>query len=272
MNKGTLEGTASEIDFVKYMNKNKKDALWDILKKDFEIFDNTDYYYIRVTKHVVSKLNHKKVLPKSDAYIIKGQISQEWLEENDYFIDETNYNPKKEQILIGSGTSIKRPDSNNFQIIKMMPDTFYALFGNYYLGATASLYCHVKELSKNDSVLKGWKSSWQELIQHLPTKFNLINYFTFSPEEQANICKNIKKFANDEIKNIILNNEKLSNVIFKGTYLYNEPYVAEYLFANHCLKKNYAFDFTVTTGSGRSKGDFTIVLKPKSSHGMLSML
>ena len=264
MNKGTIEGTEAEIEFVKYMNKNKNDDMWQVIKTDFNIDDISNYYYVRVTNHVISKLNNKKVLPKSDAYIINAEISQEILEKNDYLIDEKTYNIQPQEILAGSGTSIKRPDSNSFQIIKMVPDSFKMLFNNYYLGAAASIYCNREELSKNDFVIDGWKTSWEELKENLPEELNIKNYNNVSEEEQVNICNNIKKYANNENKNQILNNSKLSDIIFKVKYIYDEPYVAEYLFINNNLEKNRAFDFAVTTGSGRSKGDFTIVLKPKN--------
>lgn len=264
MNKGTIEGTEAEIDFVKYMNKNKNSELWNIIKSDFDIKDNSDYYYIRVTNHVLSKLNNKKVLPKSDAYIIKVCVDQDFLEKNNYLLDEFIFSFNSSQIIIGSGTSIKRPDSDKFQIIKMVPDSFKELFGNYYLGAAASLYCNIKELNKNNSVITGWKTSWKELIDNLPKQLKLANYNELDLEEQAKICNNVKKYANNEIKNMVLNDTKLLDIVFKGKYIYDEPYVAEYIFINNRLEKNKPFDFCVTTGSGRSKGDFTIVLKPKN--------
>lgn len=264
MNKGTIEGTKAEIDFVKYMNKNKNSQLWNLIKKDFRISDLSNYYYIRVTKHVISHLNNKKVFPKSDAYIIKTTIPNDFLIEHDYFLDEENYNVNEKQILIGSGTSIKRPDSSKFQIIKMVPDSFYKLFNNYYLGAAASLYCNAKELNKNDCVINGWKTSWQELEDNLPNDLNIKSYTILDEENKVLLCSNIKKYANDKIKHIILNDSKLTDIVFKGKYIYDEPYCAKYLFINNNLEYNKPFDFCVTTGSGRSKGIFTIVLKPKN--------
>ncbi len=264
MNKGTFEGTEAEINFVKYMNKNKDSKLWNIIKKDFNISDLSNYYYIRVTNHVISKLNNKKVLPKSDAYIIKANISEDFLKANNYYLGEDIYNVKKDEILIGSGTSIKRPDSSKFQIIKMVPDSFKKLLSNYYLGAAASLYCNMDELGKNDSVIKGWKTSWKELENNLPVELNVKEYISLDKEKQVLICNSIKKYANNEIKNIILKDSKLSDIVFKGKYIYDEPYSAEYLYINNNLEKNKPFDFSVTTGSGRSKGIFTIVLKPKT--------
>ena len=44
---------------------------------------------------------------------------------------------------------------------------------------------------------------------------------------------------------------------------FDEPYTAKYLIENDKIKKNHYLPFTITTGSGRSKGKYTIVLKPK---------
>lgn len=43
---------------------------------------------------------------------------------------------------------------------------------------------------------------------------------------------------------------------------FEEPYTAPWLIEDDSLKPNYEIPFNVTTGSGRSKGIFTIVLKP----------
>ena len=62
---------------------------------------------------------------------------------------------------------------------------------------------------------------------------------------------------------MIDNSLELQQKIFNGYPIYDEPYSAWYLFAHGKLEKLTYIPFTVTTGSGRSHGDYTIVLKPK---------
>ena len=62
---------------------------------------------------------------------------------------------------------------------------------------------------------------------------------------------------------MILDNNLLSDFIFKGIGNFDEPYTATYLYEHGELKENYYIPFKITTGSGRSRGDYTIVLKPE---------
>jgi len=73
----------------------------------------------------------------------------------------------------------------------------------------------------------------------------------------------IKKFSNNKITLIINNSKSISDFIFMGIGNFEEPFTAKYLIENGKMKKNYYIPYKVTTGSGRSKGIFTIVLKPK---------
>jgi hypothetical protein len=75
--------------------------------------------------------------------------------------------------------------------------------------------------------------------------------------------KKIKVYSNNEIEKLIIQDMVISDLIFKGIGNFEEPFTANWILENDELKKNYAIPFTVTTGSGRSKNIFTIVLKPK---------
>jgi len=76
--------------------------------------------------------------------------------------------------------------------------------------------------------------------------------------------KQIKSFSNKEIAKIINTNKSISNFIFFGIGNFEEPFTAYWLFEYGEFKANYVIPFTVTTGSGRSKGVYTLVLKPKN--------
>jgi hypothetical protein len=59
------------------------------------------------------------------------------------------------------------------------------------------------------------------------------------------------------------NKKSIANFIFFGKGNFQEPYTAPWLFEHGQFKKNYVMPFTVSTGSGRSRGKCTIVIKPK---------
>lgn len=51
--------------------------------------------------------------------------------------------------------------------------------------------------------------------------------------------------------------------MFNGIGNFEEPFTVHYLYENGELKDDCFIPFKPTTGSGRSKGTFTIVIKPK---------
>lgn len=267
-NPGTLEGIEAEINFVRYCNANKNldNPIWKLLHDTLKLnSDLNNYHIIRVTHHVYSKLSNELVLPKADAYLINAIIPQSYIINNNYYLHEDNIDNFNIHPHPYSGISIKRPDSKKFQIIKMTPNTFRKLIGNYVLGAAASLYCkNSSELYKNLDILNGWNSSYNDIKSYFTSlnNINLIDSNTLSDIDKLKLLKQIKTRANQEIKQIILSNSTISNIVFKGTDIYDEPYSAYFLYKDNNFILNESYNFTVTTGSGRSKGNYTIVLKP----------
>jgi hypothetical protein len=62
---------------------------------------------------------------------------------------------------------------------------------------------------------------------------------------------------------MIKENKNLQEKIFNGIGLYEEPYTAFYFYHGNEIEKLTTIPFSVTTGSGRSNGKYTIVLKPQ---------
>ena len=128
------------------------------------------------------------------------------------------------------------------------------------MGAGASIYCRKeKDLAKNGAVISGWYSTPERFIdffkqEGIDIKDNTIDL------ETAN---EIKKYSNLKIGEIINNNKEISDFMFNGIGNFEEPFTVHYLYENGELKDNCFIPFKPTTGSGRSKGTFTIVIKPK---------
>ena len=126
--------------------------------------------------------------------------------------------------------------------------------GSYELGAGASIFCkRDEELTKNDFVLKGWKTDWHEFC----------SFFKIHNRPDKQILQKIKKESTKKIYKIIDNNKNVSDFVFRGIGNFDEPFTATWFYEKGTLKKAGKIPFTVTTGSGRSHGDFTIVVKPK---------
>lgn len=258
MSKGTYEGDIDEIKFIKRFNENKFLFTSYILK--FGEIDNC--WMVRVTTKQFSKLSNQKVFTRSDAYLAKfNENIDKLLIDNNYYLTEnllTENNIKYEKIPY-SGISIKMTDSSNFQILKVGPHSFSVLFNNYELGAGASLFClRENELSKNLALIEGWKTT--------PDKMAIFfNNFTNGDENfhlNQDICKQIKTFSCKKIEEEINNSKNLQEKIFNGKDLYTEPYTAWFFYHGSNIEKLTTIPFSITTGSGRSHGDYTIVLKP----------
>lgn len=252
-----------EINFVKGLNSNKKSKLWSALETNL---GKEKLFAIHVTEHKRGKINESKIKPKADVYIAYGNVDQKYLEKRDFYLDESDVEKFGLKKIEFSGISIKRVDSERYQILKMNPSTFKKIFGSFELGAGASIYCKKKEeLSKNISVLKGWRTNWEDFEKFFRFIHGIekIKDQKIDPNIRLGIAKKVKGYATKKIEEMIRKNEEISKFVFQGIGNFEEPYTAHWLYEMGEMKKAGIRSFTITTGSGRSHGDFTIVVKPK---------
>lgn len=258
-NKGTKEGTVQEIEFVQMLNRKENLSFWETLS-----LDPLTHYAIRVISKKYGKLNESKVLPKADAFIASGIVPLDYLESKEFFLDENDVNIFNLTPIEQSGISIKRADSKQYQIMKMSPSTFKKLFGSNILASGASIYCTKEvEFIKNHDLLDGWGVSESEFINYFNDEvgLELLSVTEASSKKSLGV---IKKFSNAKIAEIINTNKQIADFIFFGIGNFDEPFTARWLFEYGEFKANYMIPFNVTTGSGRSKGVYTLVLKPKN--------
>ena len=263
MNRGTKEGTIEEIELVKLLNNKSQSAkFWQILKLDKE-----SHFAVHVIKHQLARVQGKMIKPKADIYIAKGFINNSDLESRGYLLNEDDIEKYKLTKVERTGISVKMRDSKKYQILKTGPEAFRKIFGSYELGAAASLYCLRKtELKKNKAVLIGWKTNKKKFIDFYIKKFaDVSELFDDAVKEDKKIviAKKIKNNATSSIYEIISKDKKIADYVFKGVGNFDEPFTAYWIFEADKFRKLVPYDFRVTTGSGRSKGDFTIVIKPK---------
>ena len=253
-NRGTTEGTLEEISFVRLLNKKERLNFWNVFDLNPE-----NHFAIHVIYHKFGKINGKRVKPKADVYIAKGEVPYETLVHKDFYLNEDDVADLSLEPVKYTGISVKLKTSKKYQITKMGPNTFKQVFGSYELGAGASIYCQKeKDLIKNPNVLKGWKSNEKDFLEYFKSE-NVIS----SSELNMEALKKIKKFSNKKIEYIINEDKEVSSFIFQGIGNFEEPFTVHYLYENDELKDSCYIPFKPTTGSGRSKGDFTIVIKPK---------
>lgn len=263
MNKGTKEGTDEEIKFVRTLNKDKVNEIWSKLIPSTD--SSNDFYMIHVCGGQYGKINSEKIKPKADVYVAKGHIEEGYLKKKNYYLDEKDVDLLGLSKCDNTGISIKRTDSSQYQIMKISPNTFKKLFGSFELGAGASIFCkRTDDLEKNGMVLKGWNTNWKEFEEY----FNMIGDVVSlkdpskSSEVRLKIAKKVKDKAAQTIKDKIDRNKWLSDFVFKGVGNFDEPYTIHWIYVHGIFKQAGPEPFKVTTGSGRTHGDFTIVIKP----------
>ena len=250
-----LKGLINEIEFVKQFNQNIDS---NILEKMGISTENV--LAVHLKSKIYSEYHKKKVYPKSDICLIKNNINKELLVKENFYLNENNKLLEEnfnKLYVPDSGISIKLK-TNKYTIHKMGPTFFNNVFEVSELGAGASVYCtKIEEIKKNQEIYLAWGSSKNQVNKYfnsmLDTNLDLDN---------LDHLKRVKQFSNEKIKKIIKEDNFISDLIFKGKYA-QDPYFANWIYDQKGFRKiNTAEDFNVTTGSGRSKGTFTIVIKP----------
>ena len=262
---GTASGTWSEYDLVYTLNKNKQqsDKMWKLLMKQLGLTSNEDVYAVRVTGPVRSSLSERKVLPKADLYLVKGNIPHEDLLECNYWLEEENVDFNRVCAIPLSGISCKKPDSESFTYIKLTVASYSRLFNDKLHGCGAMIFVKGSDISHNTDILKAWGYTPEAFVKEYNEKHKLEG-LTMETLDTPEMCKRIKQASVKFIENEIRTDKKICNAVFKGEGLFDEPYTAQFIFHGGQMESNDMLpDFSITTGSGRHKGTYTLVVKPK---------
>ena len=260
---GTYEGELSEKASVISFNRNPESESFSNYLRSINKSPES-VLLIRVTTNQLSKLSNQRVKTRADAYAVEiiDPRLYDLLEENNYYLDEDILDGYDEyyRCVEKSGISIKRDDSDNYTLIKLTPNSFNELFGTYVLGYGASIFCkNSSELHFNIPLLEGWHVTVEDLQDYFETDRITEDTLTSS----LDICKNIKEICIERIKNSIDGSPRLQSIIFNGKDIYDEPYSAFFFMQNNLISSLKYIPYAVTTGSGRSHGQYSIVLKPR---------
>ncbi len=252
MNRGTKEGEEYEKDFCIRFNRKDSKLNLGILKG----YCLENLYAVHVKYHKFSYLTEKKVKPKSDAFLInlsKDEFNR--CESNNFYLDEDSIDHIKNKILPESGISIKNLNSEKYQIHKFTCDSFVRTFNDKFLFIGHLIYERENMIDKNIDIFHNLEISQNDFFE----RFDFLNN-----ESDPKILKykKIKNYCKKKIYDEINNSNKIQDIVFSGKGIFEDPFYATYFFQNDRLMPIKTDKFKVTTGSGRSRGDYTIVIKP----------
>lgn len=259
-NINTFLGNKEEFDISRRFNKNKTSPTWDKLVDGIEDIDNL--FMVKVSNKVLSKLSDRKVNPKADAYLVKSNFDHNYLLEKEFSLDESDLNNRDFEIIENSGISVKMDGSTGYTIQKLTHDSFIKAFKDIieepeYMFLALLLYSNDREKYKNSEMMKLMVIKEDEVkeyyIDQIGRELDLENVKDLSA---------IRNWAQKELKESIQNNLNIYYSLFTGSSWFDEPYVAHYIYLNKKIQDNILTDFSITTGSGRSKGKFSIEIKP----------
>lgn len=265
-NIGTFEGDKEEFNLSKLMNKNKKHKFWNIVSNVCDLEDSKeDYYVVKIDGNKESKLTGKKVKCKSDDFIIKANIDKDYLLKHEYQLTENIMEELEEyEVVQNSGISVKRADSNKYTIVKLTNNTFKKAFKKYidnidFIIFGLLVYTESSKLKMNKNILDDLNLSEKEVKYYYSNKYNIEGEGIFNKEYTESISKKAKEITKDAIEN----NIELKASLFKGKDWFKNPYAIDFIFKHGELTSNIYTDYTISNGSGRSKGTYTIILKPQ---------
>lgn len=258
---GTFLGNLEEYGLSQILNKNKNNSMWKILLP--EVNDFSDYYLIKVSTNQLSSLSGKKVKTKSDAYVVKIPFSHRYLLGKDHILDENDIKGLKYELQHGTGISIKMKESKNYTFQKFTKNSFCKAFENIpdieFWFISLLIYSADKERFKNSRII----SDLGYTIDSYLSKVRLLMNIDISAADSSSFWDKVRKCAQSKIKREIQGNKELAENIFMGKHWFQSPYHADFLYERGALKKNEVVDFSITTGSGRSSGKYTIEIIPK---------
>jgi len=250
-NRGKKEGDIEEEEFVKSFNKGK---FTTFRNRYFSEIENV--FAVRVTSLQLSKTSGVKVKPKADAYLIKStSVTNDLLARNSYLLQEELLKTLNYEVIRDSGISIKRVDSNKYQIHKFTPDSFVKVFEDKFLGAGCLIYIdNANRKEENSKIIQRWELKVAEFEKHFSEMLNV--------SQISNKYDLIQKYVNNKIKEIIKKNSNIRELIFTGKGVFESPYCADFSYISGELDKYIYSDFIVTQGSNRQVHP-SIVIKPR---------
>jgi hypothetical protein len=147
-------------------------------------------------------------------------------------------------------------DAKSIQIDKCTVDKFEKRFNSKELFFGQTIYVSkLEDLYKNHKVLKGSKTSWNQIAQYFSKEeFKKFDENTIFNEEHKKLFSEIHNFSKKTIEDKLKNNMTILNSLFKGTDEFEDPFCATWLLINGKLTKTIPNPENIKVTKGSSNG------------------
>lgn len=264
-NIGTFEGNQEEFNISRIMNRNKNHKFWRVISELCALdLDKENYYVVKVEENKESQLSGKKVKCKTDNFIVQANISKSQLLQWEYQITEKMLQSiGKYNVISNSGISVKKADSRKYTIVKLTHNTFEQAFADYIEGvkfiiAGLLLYSDKKKIHINTKILEDLEIEQEELKNYYIDKYDLRGNGILDSDFIVKISRRVREV----VKETIENHPELKAKLFTGKGWFDDPFCINFIFKEGELTSEIYTDYTVSNGSGRSKANYSIILKP----------
>lgn len=253
---GTFQGDLEEFALSHTMNKNKKNTMWKSIFPNETDFSN--YYVVKVSSNQYSSLSGKKVKTKSDAYVVKMELEHKYLLSKEFILDEKDIDGMEYSTIENSGISVKMKSAKKVTYQKLTKASFCKAFSDipdveFWL-ISLLVYSEDNKRIANEKIITDLELTLDEYLSKVSSIMNI----DITNVDSKSFWDSIRCIAQEKIKGIVESNIELKESIFMGKHWFKSPYHADFIYEKGKLKENKIQNFSITTGSGRSKGNYTI--------------
>ena len=120
------------------------------------------------------------------------------------------------------------------------------------------IYSNAKEIYKNNKIINDFGYTEDEFFRMCKEKIGIV-----PPErDQSTFWDIVRQYGQRIIKTTMKENTDIWQKIFTGKGWFKDPYYSCFIYKSGKLQKCVLADFSITTGSGRSKGKYSIEIRP----------
>ena len=129
---------------------------------------------------------------------------------------------------------------------------------DYIIGGLV-FYSSSKKLELNKTIAEDLNINQCDFVKY----FKIHHFATGVDFEDSEFMSSVTTISKKIVIKAIEENEELKKALFTGEGWFKSPYYIDFVLINGELSNDVYMPYYIDNGSGRSKGNYTIILKPQ---------